>query len=166
MRTHNCGISSKSRVHPSGDTPHIPPSQNPAINSYLEFSLFTCHPNLFLRSPSRYQSPFFPDYPLSDFQNTPTLTVLAIFSFSILFTWSNHRKIPSSILSSILSVTPPNYLIHAFGTLSILYCSSLILLSSCFISSLTYIYLIHLSRYRTFTVKKSLKASLFFPTVP
>ena len=47
-------------------------------------------------------------------------TLLAILSFSILSIWPNHRRTPSSILSSASFVTPHHCLIRTFGTLSIL----------------------------------------------
>ena len=49
-------------------------------------------------------------YPLSDYQHT----LLANLSFSILSTWLNHWRSPSSILLYTPFVTPQNSLIRAF----------------------------------------------------
>ena len=71
-------------------------------------------------SPSRYQSISSAAYPLSDYQHTPTFTLLAMLSFTILSTWPNHRRTSSPIFSSAPFITLHNCLFHSFGTLSIL----------------------------------------------
>ena len=97
----NCGISSRSRIHPPDYFLCIPSHKPPS------FSLLAWHPNLFfLNSPSQYQSISPSVYPLSDYQHTIT------YSFSnpvIFFTWPNHWRTPSILSSTLrISVTTSN----------------------------------------------------------
>ena len=119
--THKCGISSKSRVHPSINAPCIPPhkpsSYNPIIHHYpclpdIQTSFLQAVPhgiNWSLPRPTHWATtsalPYI--YPLSN----------AV----ILSTWPNPRRTTSSIFfSSTPFVTRHNCFIREFGTSSIL----------------------------------------------
>ena len=81
----------------------------PAVKSLFFKQSFTESFHLFRYWPTR-QLP----------THSPTYTLLAILSFSILSIWPYQRRKLSSILSSTPFATPYNYLERAFGTLSIL----------------------------------------------
>ena len=96
MTTHNCASRHGLEfIYPLGYAPCIPP-RKPS-----PFSSLAWHPNLFcLNIPSRYQSISSTGYSLNDYQHTLLHRLLAILSFSILSTWPNNWRIPSSILLS------------------------------------------------------------------
>ena len=117
VTTHNCSISSKSRVHPQA-TPQTFPVTN-SRHSFLSCTIHhTCqHSNLFSsNSHSLNQSTSSAVDLLNGYPHLPTYTLSAILSFSILSICPNQRR----TLSFTTFATPYNSLIRAFSTTSIL----------------------------------------------
>ena len=116
VATHNCGISSMSRVHPPGNAPYIPSLINPRhtlLSCTILLAYLTSKPLFFnppLPRPTHWATTNTPSYidPLS----SPVIFILS--------TWLNYRRTPSLIFSSTPFFTPHNCLICEFGTLSIL----------------------------------------------
>ena len=118
MATNNCGISSNTRVHHSGNSPHIPPHKPPPFNPIMHPSPCLLDIQTFsLSSLSWYQSTSFLPYPLSDYQHTPlnrdNLSNYVILHFL-------HMAEPLENTFANPFVTLHNSLIYAFRTLSIL----------------------------------------------
>ena len=119
VATANCGILSKSRVHP----PFIPPPK--PRHSFLSCTiLLAC----LTPKPLFFKQSFMVSIYLFHYLHTeripayfPSYTLLAILSPSILSTCSNHRRTPSLIFSSTPFVTPLNCLIRATSEVVPLY---------------------------------------------
>ena len=119
--SNNCSISSKSKVHPSGNGSRTPP-QNPRLTivSYTILLTYLTPKLLSFKRSFRVSIHFSRGLPTDRLLAlSPTLIQLATLSFFILSTSPNKRRTPSSVLSSTPFITPHSSLMHEFGTLSI-----------------------------------------------